>query len=161
VDVGIFPDPGARLSALFGLSWRALRYDIAVGYDFPQYVPVAGEVSRGANLRLATLEVRGCLAPVAGRVDFGVCLSAEGGFFFAEGVGISAPLSEAYAWAAALAGGRVEWHVLDSLALRLSADGGPSLVRPEFQITGSRAAFVYEPSRFLGKGAVGVILRFR
>jgi len=161
IDLGVFPDPNTRLSAVFGVSWRALRYELAVGYDLPEFAPAPGRISRGADLRLATLKVRGCLTPVDGVLEIGGCLSVEGGFFFAEGVRISAPLSEAYPWAAVLAGARLEWHAWDALSFRLEADGGPSLIRPSFEILGSLPSFVYEPSRFLAEGALGAIVRFR
>jgi hypothetical protein len=161
VDLGIFPDPDARLSALFGVSWRALRYELAVGYDFPEFAPAPGNISRGANLWLATLKVRSCLMPIDGVLEVGGCLSVEGGFFFAEGVRISAPLNKAYPWAAVLAGARLEWHAGGTLSFRLEADGGPSLVRPSFEIMGSLPAFVHEPSRFVAEGALGAMVRFR
>ncbi len=145
----------------FGVAWRAFRYGLAIGYDFPEFAPAPGKISRGANLRLVRLTVRGCLMPVDGVLEIGGCLSVEGGFFFAEGVGISAPLNEAYPWAAVLAGARLEWHGWDALSFRLEAYGGPSLSRPSFEITGSLPSFVYEPSRFLAEGALGAMVRFR
>jgi hypothetical protein len=161
LDVGVFPEPALRLAAVLGLSWRSLRYEIVTGYDPEQFVPAPTRPGQGARLQLATLKLRGCVAPFDHIVEIDSCVGAEGGWFIATGEGISAPIKKAYPWAAALVGLRLLWHASGWLALGADAEGGVALLRPVFEITGSRPGFVHQPSLFLGQGIVGAEIRFQ
>jgi hypothetical protein len=161
IDVGILPSPAPRLGALVGVSWRRFRAELVAGYDFQQFAAAASHPTEGASLQLDTLKLRACGAPLDRRIELDVCLATEGGWFLTRGQGISSPLSKGYPWWAALGGGRVVWHALNFLELRMQLEAGISLDRPTFQITGSAPTFVHQPSLFFGEGAIAVVVRFQ
>jgi hypothetical protein len=161
LDLGIFPSPAWRFAAVLGLSWRSLRYEVVAGYDAQQHVPAPMRPGQGARIQLGTLRLRGCLAPLDRVVEIDTCIATEGGWFVATGEGISSPITKAYPWAVVhgvlklvlRAPAPIEWKVL--------GEAGVALVRPVFDITGSRPGFVHEPSRVVGQIAIGAQLRFQ
>jgi hypothetical protein len=158
--LGILPHTGKRLAAVAGVSWRSLRLELVGGYDFAEDARPLELATRGAHLQLNTLKLRACLAVLDGAIELDTCASVESGLFFAEGFGIAAPANKVYPWVALLAGVRLAWRFLDPLEARLGLEGGPSLLRPDFEITGASPTFVYHPSRFIGQGTVGLVVRF-
>jgi hypothetical protein len=149
-----------RLGVAVGLESRRFRYELAGGYDLPQDVPAPGDASRGARLQLNSVKFRACYAAVEGSVELDACLSTEAGWFLAEGMGISSPERGAYPWWAVLSGARLIWRLRDRVEWRLTADVGASLVRPEFEITGTYPTFVHQPSAIIGQGLFSAIVRF-
>jgi hypothetical protein len=158
--LGTFPDAALRLAVVVGLEFRRFRYELAGGYDLPQYVPAPEDAARGARLQLNTFKFRASYAAVEGAVELDACLSTEAGWFLAEGVGISSPERNAYPWWAVFSGARLLWRLRDRLEWRLTADVGASLVRPEFQITGTYPTFVHQPSAIIGQGMFSAVVRF-
>jgi hypothetical protein len=163
--LNLFPNPAPQVHGSLGLAHggprAAVRVDVAGGAALAGRFR-ASEGSIGGDLSAWDVGLRPCAVPRWGLVELRACAAIGAGQIRARGVGVSNALRRAHPWLwlAAEAGVGVELRRDASVvwALVLDLGAGFNLLRPNFNITGTDAAFA--TPIVSGLARLGVELRF-
>ncbi|MCA9682104.1 MAG: hypothetical protein KC457_07900 [Myxococcales bacterium] len=117
-----------------------------------------GDASVGGDMRGWTVSLSPCGLLRWERMEFPLCGVVAAGSVRATGVGVSQVRDSRQPWVWLGAEGGLAWWVRPRLGLQVSLGVGASLLRPNFTLEGSDAAFVM-PAVF-GTGQLGLATRF-
>lgn len=156
--VGALPGVAFAPEIAAGWSSAAWRVDLAISF-FPA-VSARVDATRGGDLGLLSIALRGCRLWVlgGGPLELGPCASFQGGAMFAQAVGVRTPGEETVPWLAVRAGARGALRLGPSaIWLVLSVDGEVPITRYRFEV--DAVGIVHHPSPVGGRAAFGAEVR--
>lgn len=166
VDAGMMPNapaPGVEASLGWSLASSKLRLRALAGLATEAGQRAAiGSGAAGGHFSLVTVSARACSSIARGRFDAGPCLGGEFESMSASGVGPVAtfqPTSAHRVWGAIVGGVIGAWTYSRAVAIFARGEAIFSLAETRFVLTPDNTA-VHRPSRWAGRAAIGIELRF-
>jgi hypothetical protein len=157
IEGGVHPSAGAGVLIGGALLWRYLRLEGLAGYWFERGVKLKAQPSSGAEVSLIAAGGRAC-PTLPWVVEASVCLGVDLGQLRVDPIELPGERSGRDFWAAAVLGAALAWEPVEALAIRASAEGFWSVVRPSYAVAG--AGELHRPARFGGRGLLGIEVRF-
>lgn len=157
---GALPGFGPFLTLAAGLRWPRFGLAGYGGHWFARTGSLEAAPQTGAAGRFSLWlgGVRGCTYPTLGRVQFPICLAAEGGHVLGEGEGIQNPRRNRQPWGAVTGGAGLTWHPIPALGVFAGIQAVVPFVRPAFEI--EELGTVYRASPVGARSQLGLEARF-
>jgi hypothetical protein len=164
LDAGTLPapSPGAGLAAAL-LIGRRVRVEVAASSWVPQDVAAGPRApsTGGALYPALVAALRGCAAPLVGRVELAGCLGLDAGLVHGRGYGIAAPATSVLPWLGPAAAAAVAVRLSPRVAVRLTLEGVWLPDPPRFQLAVAETNYaVHGMASVIGRGTLGIEARF-
>jgi hypothetical protein len=130
------------------------------GAFFPKQETLTGTSSRGGKFQLAAFDALACVFAFRRSVELSPCAGAELAYMQGAGIGVTAPTAGNAIYGGVDGRALLVVRLSRAFALRASLDAIITLARPQFIVSGFQAGIVHEPSGIVGRGALGVEVRF-
>lgn len=132
VDLGTMPSasPVASLSFAAGRSWW--RLEASASWLPSQRVALPS--GAGGDFDAGRVTLRGCVVPIARRVELRGCAGFDLGLIAGAGFGVPDPDHGSAFWWGARAGAEVAWRATRRVSLAVAADGVALIDRPTFAL---------------------------
>lgn len=153
---GLAPNPALGVRLDLGTSLGGVRFGVTGSYDWVSDRTLSQASFASLASRLYRLRFWAGPAWRSGIVQFGPLLSLGAEHLRAEVVGISDPVPGAMTWLSAGAGGHLDVHLAQSLALRAQASAVLSLERRSFSVRGI-PGLVHQPHVVGIEAATGLV----
>jgi len=144
---GLLPAWSFGLGLDGAVSWKSLRWNVALAGWLPVEEPAPDNAAQGARFRLLSAAADVCLAPaLSERVSTGICSGAQVDSLHAQGFGQGVRANtEQAAFVSLSAGALVSWAISNHLAFVASADVLQPLGSRHFVFEGSAPAQLHTP----------------
>ena len=134
VGVGMLPSVGPSIDVALGPRGRHWMATLGATYWFQREGRVPEHPEVGGELRLWSIDARGCGIPTWGMLAFPLCAGLAAGVLHGRGIGELEPRTARSAWAAVRAGPGLEVWPLRSFGLWIRAEGAFVVARPAFEV---------------------------
>jgi hypothetical protein len=134
VGVGMLPSAGPSIALAFGPRGRHWMATLGGTFWFRREGRVPEHPEVGGELRLWSIDARGCGIPAIGIVAFPLCGGLGVGMLHGRGIGELQPRSARSAWVAIRVGPGLEVWPVRRFGLWVRAEGAFVVARPTFEV---------------------------